>query len=315
MIDFSCPRCNRDMALNDAERGQYAFCKHCAGRVWIPADAALAHKDQEATATASVRQPNPQVPPATPQATSRPNNNLTPPAIAKRSNIPEPPRPPAATTDMPSHPPTPVTRDRSEPHDTTPLQQPVPPPQPSEVDAPQHSSRHHATLITAEPAQSGLAAASDGQLPELALRTDDREESRNPSSAESNRWLTIGVVCLSLLFSAVLLLIETGSSVNSQAKTKNQYRMRIQEKYFGPENGPWPRYQRYLRDAALARSQGNYQDEERYYRKVLHLLNAQHLDKTDQGVTGLRKKTSDGSLKSDEELMVFLSALLNNNMN
>ena len=91
--------------------------------------------------------------------------------------------------------------------------------------------------------------------------------------------------------------------------------MRIQEKYFGPENGPWPRYQRYLRDAALARSQGNYQDEERYYRKVLHLLNAQHLDKTDQGVTGLRKKTSDSSLKSDEELMGFLSALLNNNMN
>ena len=100
-----------------------------------------------------------------------------------------------------------------------------------------------------------------------------------------------------------------------EAKTKNQILQRIQEKYYGPENGPWMRYQRYLRDAALARSQGDYQEEERYYRKVLHLLNAQHLDKTDQGVTGLRRRTSDSSLKSDEELMGLLSTLLNNNVN
>ena len=91
--------------------------------------------------------------------------------------------------------------------------------------------------------------------------------------------------------------------------------MRIQEKYFGPENGPLSKYQHYLRDAALARSQGDFKKEQYFYRKVLHLLSAEDLDKTDQGVTGLRKKTSDSSLKSDEELMGFLKAVLNNNTN
>lgn len=86
----------------------------------------------------------------------------------------------------------------------------------------------------------------------------------------------------------------------------------IQAKYFGPENGPWPKYQRYLRDAALARSRGNYNAEEVCYRKVLHLLNQQHFQ-TDQSLTGRRMKTTDNSVKSDEDLMNLLHELLKNN--
>ena len=191
------------------------------------------------------------------------------------------------------------------------MENPVDPPQ-QPVD---HSSRHHATLITAEPSQSALAATSDGQLPALTLQTNDSDETSGKPPVESNRWIIIGVVCGSLLFSSILLIYESSPSVESRSEMKRQILLRIQEKYFGPENGPWPRYQGYLRDAALARSQGDAEAEERYYRKVLHLLNAQHLEKTDQGVTGLRNETSDRSLKSDEELMGLLSALLNNNMN
>ena len=312
MINFQCPRCNRDMALPDEQRGQYAFCKLCEGRVWIPPDAPLSQSQETPTQSVARNPPELNLTPVSGPITTSPDQVPELPTGKRETPpIPQPPKPATAPASPPTHPPRTNAPSRSNVNAATQIS---PPPTPREGQ-PQHSSRHHATLITAEPAQSPLAAASDGQLPALALETDDRDDSKQPSAVESNRWLTLGVVCISLLFSTILLLVETDSSNNSQTKTKDQILLRIQEKYFGPENGPWLRYQRYLRDAALARSQGDYQKEQRYYRKVLHLLNAQHLDKTDQGVTGLRKRTSDSSLKSDEELMGLLSTLLNNNVN
>ena len=309
MIELACPRCDRSLSLPDEQRGQYAFCKHCDGRIWVPADAS--------PTVGRGHEKNVSGPPAPTPAKGqvlRPNNNLVPPKKSKAPPHPGPPQPPSPPAGAANTPPANPTINPPADNTTKPLN-PVPPPQPSPSEMPQHSSRHFAQLITAEPAQSQLAAASDGQLPELALQTKESDEPRDKSSVESNRWLTLGVVFASLLISSVLLLFETGSSVNSQADTKNQILMRIQEKYFGPEKGPWPRYQRYLRDAALARSQGDDQDAELYYRKVLHLLNAEHLDKTDQSVTGLRKKIPGSSLKSDQELRELLSALLKNNKN
>ena len=316
MINFHCPRCNRDMALPDEQRGQYAFCKLCEGRVWIPPDAPLLQSQQAQSPSVARNPPELDLSPvAGPVAT--PPDPVPELPTSKRSgaSIPEPPKPVAASAAPPTqrlNTNAPTASSQNNVNDAKTATRLSPPPTPKEGQ-PQHSSRHHATLITAEPAQSPLAAASDGQLPALALETDDRGDSKQPSAVESNRWLTLGVVCISLLFSTVLLLVETDSSNNSQAETKDQILLRIQERYFGPENGPWLRYESYLRDAALARSQGDNQKEQRYYRKVLHLLNAQHLDKTDQGITGLRRRTSDSSLKSDEELMELISRLLKTN--
>ena len=309
MIELACPRCDRSLSLPDEQRGQYAVCKHCEGQIWVPADASpTVGGGREKKAT------GPPIPTPVKGQTLRPNKNLIPPIKPKASPLPVSPQSPSPPAGAAKTPPANPTINPPADNTTKPTN-PVPPPQPSQSEMSQHSSRHYAKLITAEPAQSRLAAASDGQLPKLALESKERNESRDKSSVESNRWLTLGVVFASLLISSVLLLFETGSAVNSQAETRNQILMRIQEKYFGPDKGPWPRYQGYLRNAALARSQGDLQDEERYYRKVLHLLNAQHLDKTDQGVTGLRKKIKGSSLKSDQELMELLSALLKSSTN
>ena len=315
MINFHCPRCNRDMALPDEQRGQYAFCKFCEGRVWIPPDTPLSQSQETQTPSVVGNPPELNLPPVVGAAVAPPDQIPELPT-SKRGTppIPKPPKPATESATPPIQPL--ISNDPSGlNHSNADAARTIPSPPPPTERQHQQSSRQHATLITAEPAQSPLTAASDGQLPALALETDSRDDSKPSSAVESNRWLTLGVVCISLLFSTILLLVETDSSNNSQAKTKDQIRLRIQEKYFGPGNGPWERYQRYLRDAALARSQGDYRKEERYYRKVLHLLNAQHLDKTDQGVTGLRRRTSDSSLKSDEELMGLLSTLLNNNVN
>ena len=168
-------------------------------------------------------------------------------------------------------------------------------------------------MITAEPAKSRLNTAADGQLPELTLETLRGDEKDVVSSNDPNRLLVFGVVCGSLLVSAVLLLLDISPLSNSQSETNEGVRQIIKRKYFGSPTDPWDRYQIYLRDAALARSQRNFLLEQRFYRKVLHLLNAQNLDSTEEGVTGLRRRSSNSSLRSDEELMELISRLLKTN--
>ena len=308
MIKLSCPRCNRDMALTDEHRGQYAFCKHCDGRVWVPTD--TPPKLEQPQIETSPKQTKAEQSPLNEPQKTHPNKISGPPT--NQPHRPAPGPPPIPTQGIPSNP-TKLKETTSKKQKIT-NPSPTDPPPPTD-NAPERSSRHHATLITAEPAKSVLAVTSDGQLPALALQTNDPDEASAKPPVESNRWMTLGIICVSLLFTSILLLYESSPPVESISETKRQIRLRIQEKYFGPASGPWSKYQRYLREAALARSQGNYQAEERYYRKVLHLLNGQHLDKTDQGVTGLRNETSDRSLKSDQELESLLTDLLINNKN
>jgi len=311
MIELACPRCDRSLSLPDEQRGKYAVCKHCEGHIWVPEEElSAANKEGEETATL----PHTHTSPTTEdRQTLRANNNLVSSNNPETPALPESTQTPLPPAGSPSNPPKspaeyqPTDKSPPPPH-------PIPPPQPTEGQISRHSSRHYAELITEKPAQSQLEPASDGQLPKLALESKGGDKSAE-KKAESNRLITFGVICASLLASSILLLIETTPSVNSQADTTEQTLATIHERYFGPEDGPWIRYQLYLRDAALARSQGDSQKEERYYRKVLHLLNAQHLDKTDQGVTGLRRKSSNSSLKSDQELQELLSRLLKQRTN
>ncbi|MEC7501274.1 MAG: hypothetical protein VX970_06060, partial [Planctomycetota bacterium] len=192
------------MALPDEQRGQYAFCKLCEGRVWIPPDAPLLQSQKAQSPSATQNPPELDLPPvAGPVATSPDPVPELPTSKRSSPSIPEPPKTTTASAVPPTHrsstnvPTASSLNSASNAKTATRLS----PPPTSKEGQPQHSSRHHATLITAEPAQSPLAAASDGQLPALALETDDRGDSKQPSAVESNRWLTLGVVCISLLFS------------------------------------------------------------------------------------------------------------------
>ena len=122
------------------------------------------------------------------------------------------------------------------------------------------------------------------------------------------------VIILSLVVSAATLMLESEVTQTQQSNNKQEILAKIKNKYFGDPNGPREKYQEHLRNAALARSQGDTEREAMYYRKVLHLLNAINRSNNPQGVTGITRKTrNDSSLKSDEELQDFLHALLNNN--
>ena len=302
-IELDCPRCNRSLSLPDEVAGQYAFCKHCEGRIWVATESSNAASDS-----------SPESPPPSPTDAQR--DSQKPPPIASHTASsqadPSPGPPPTTsprlenTTKMPDAPP----QAQTGPDPENAAESITPPP--SNPPGKQ-KKRRIAKLITAEPAQSRLEPEPDGHLPELALTASDEDDAGEKQKKSSNDWLVLAVIIISLIASTAMLMLDTESSQSSADKTQQSIHGKIRAKYFGPDQGPWPRYQQYLRDAALARSQGNFTKEEMYYRKVLHLLNAQHLDKTDQGVTGLRRKTrNDPSLPSDEELIELLHTLLNN---
>ena len=77
MVELSCPRCNCDMALTDEHREKYVFCKHCEGRVWVPAELTSAHEKNDNTTAV---QPPPKV--AQPDASNRTTSNAISPQLA-----------------------------------------------------------------------------------------------------------------------------------------------------------------------------------------------------------------------------------------
>jgi hypothetical protein len=122
------------------------------------------------------------------------------------------------------------------------------------------------------------------------------------------------MVCGSLILSTLLLIIGPEPELKNAESGIVRATAIIKTKYLGPDEGAQKRYQEYLRDALLARSQDDRQKEQRYYRKVLHLLRGEHLDRDrdEKGLTGQRYSSTDPSLPSDEELENLLSTLLKN---
>tara|TARA_Y100001978_G_scaffold120703_1_gene107568 strand:- start:467 stop:1393 length:927 start_codon:yes stop_codon:yes gene_type:complete len=307
MIELECPRCKRNLTLADEYRGQYAFCKYCEGRLWVPSDALVTSEKQGKPELA----PPPTLHDLPEKAVkSEKSNSLTKPSPWESEVASTPPPQRLDENFNPSE-----SSAHSGNNQNIVSASNSPPPHPADKTAGESkpAPQRHATLITAEPAKSRLNTAADGQLPELTLETLRGDEKDVVSSNDPNRLLVFGVVCGSLLVSALLLLLDISPLSNSQSETNEGVRQIIKRKYFGSPTDPWDRYQIYLRDAALARSQRNFLLEQRFYRKVLHLLNAQNLDSTEEGVTGLRRRSSNSSLRSDEELMELISRLLKTN--
>jgi len=298
-IELDCPRCNRSLTLSDELAGQYAFCKYCEGRIWLPVE--TPSSSNTADAPVVVPPPMPTESPPLPGAKQPPQSPGSPSIADDKTSITD-----DKTTSL-SHPPQLPPQCNTAEHSTA-----TPPVPPSSGAPPKRSARRIAKLITAEPAQSRLEADPDGHLPELTLKAGEDNTDGKKTPKGSNEWLVLAIIIGSLIVSSAMLLLDVESTENSSSQRQERIYTTLKVKYFGPEAGPLLRYQKYLRDAALARSQGNPEQEARYYRKVLHLLNAQHLNKTDQGVTGLRKKSANYSLQSDDELMELLSALLKN---
>ncbi len=294
-IELSCPRCTKMLSFGDEFAGQYAFCDQCQGRLWVPQDAT---SNPESTST----------------ETGLPDNTLAQEDSTGTSENRPPPRLPKSPKNTTSQSPPieePLTRPTGiEVPPSSQERVPTASKEPPKIKSQQKATENVAKFIAADIAESRIEMGADGQLPELTLSTDVDSQQKMESKRTQNPWGLVLLICGSLIASTALLMFEDPST-----KTHSDIEgmiLRLKDKYIQEPDNQLVPYQKYLRDALLARSQGDAAKEQTYYRKVLHLLRAEHhkRDHDEKGLTGQLIESSDRSLRSDEDLEKQLSDIL-----
>jgi len=162
-------------------------------------------------------------------------------------------------------------------------------------------------VIINDAAATNVVFGADGKLPELSLNKPADETEEPVESSSKSSLLVIAALVGSFLFSVVMLFLPTDSSTVQATKNVDARKV-IEAKYIQPEtNGKLKEYQRLLREALQAHSQGDRRVERLRYRQVLNLLHAENNSAT-RGLTGVRKNL--GNKPNDEELENQLSKLL-----
>jgi predicted lipid-binding transport protein (Tim44 family) len=174
-------------------------------------------------------------------------------------------------------------------------------------------ARRVATFITADVAQSELAVAADGQLPDLHLTQQDKK-AKKQVAASTVQWRIVVLVCASLTLSVLMMTIG-GDEGKKRGTAADEWRAVIKRKYIGSDDRPLENYQIYLRKALVAHSSGDYNTERAYYRKVLRLLwSEQYVRDPEQKecLTRMRHRPipDDGKVENDEELEQLMNLLI-----
>ena len=256
------------------------------------------------TATTVADPPSPPAPPSGPPAatavaspappTAPPANAAAPPATARPAGI-------ASSV--------PVARPVTAPKDSN-LEPPVPAPSKSK---PSGRAAQAAKFISADPNEARIQLGADGQLPQLTLLQEKKEDASADAEGGSNP-VVLGialVVSLSLTVAMLLLDFEVGPT---DSKAKDVARQQIEQYYIGkpaegkepPANHELKQFQRVLRRALQAHNRGDRREERRLYRRVLNMLHSEAKGKL-MGVTGMagaRTPPNDNHLQ--EQLSVLL---------
>jgi hypothetical protein len=157
-----------------------------------------------------------------------------------------------------------------------------------------------ARFIPAEAAQSKLKPADDGKLPGLQLH-EAAGGGRKEKSHGTNPLVLIGLLCLSVVATVVIMFSDFGPSDHSSDNEKAVARQEIGENYFADlGNQPLKPYQVYLRNAQQAHVRGDTKTEHAMYHKVLELLRAERLP----------GESLTGTVQRDEDLEKHLITLL-----
>ncbi len=294
-IELSCPRCTKMLTFGNELAGQYAFCDQCQGRLWVPQVATSVPDSM----TASTEPPDNTSEQEDSTGTSK---NRTPPLMPQSPEKAAPQSPPTGKT-------TPDISETENPAFRRDKARAVSQ-EPPKIQSPQKAPKNVATFISSDVAASQIEMGADGQLPELTLSTDADTDQKTESKGTQNPWGLILLICGSLIASTALIMFD-GPSSEMSSDIEGTLK-KLKDKYIQEPDKPLAQYQIYLRDALLARSQGDFAKEQTYYRKVLHLLRAEHYkrDHDEKGLTGQLIESSDRSLRSDEDLEKQLSDIL-----
>ena len=123
--------------------------------------------------------------------------------------------------------------------------------------------------------------------------------------------LLLVAIGVSFGLTILMLFMDVGNFGNSE-EAKSRARAEIVE-YFGDEGDSLAPYQIHLREARLARSRRDYENERQEYRKVLAILRSEAKDKLYKytGLTGrLDYDESSFNKKSDKRLDELIGILL-----
>ena len=171
--------------------------------------------------------------------------------------------------------------------------------------------RQTARFITDGPGEPLVRLGEDGQLPELSLTESGAEGKTSSRTRESNPYLLLGVVFVSLLMTGAMLFME---GEDSYLPPQNQAAARQElAEYLGADTDSPTPYQLALRRSRQAWARGDRSGEKEELRRVLHMLRSEAKERLQKfsGLTGrLDYDYDDTSKRSDRRLEELIAILL-----
>ena len=162
-----------------------------------------------------------------------------------------------------------------------------------------------ARFITDQAGDPLVKLGADGHLPDLALQEIGTVavQEKTPADEQSKSLTLIAAFAVSVGLSLVMLFLDL--DVTPGSVQQGQIARKAITIFYGSENAPLEPYQRLLRRASWARSQGDYQGEKQLYRDVLRMLRAENKN----SVTGLTRLPLEASQKFDQLTISDLKSL------
>lgn len=171
--------------------------------------------------------------------------------------------------------------------------------------------RQTARFITEGPGEPLVRLGEDGQLPELSLTESGVEGKAASRTRESNPYLLLGVVFMSLLMTGAMLFME---GEDSYLPPQNQAAARQElAEYLGSDTDSPAPYQLALRRSRQAWARGDRSGEKEELRRVLNMLRSEAKERLQKfsGLTGrLDYDYDDSSKRSDRRLEELIAILL-----
>ena len=163
------------------------------------------------------------------------------------------------------------------------VSQPEPPRSNANIEKPPRAAEQAETstarFIQRDANATQVKLGADGQLPDLALATQEKRIDSGSESKASNPWVLISVLCISVLMSVLILVID--EPLPGNAPGKGAARQKLQSIFTAWDRNDAPA--REIRDLLARTSQaynrGDYEKEEKYYRQILDLLNREDAPK------------------------------------
>ncbi len=162
-----------------------------------------------------------------------------------------------------------------------------------------------ARFITDQAGDPLVKLGADGHLPDLALQEMGAAavQEKAPADAQSKPLTLIAAFVVSVGLSLAMLFLDL--EVASSSAQQSEVARKAIAIFYGSENAPLEQYQKLLRRANWAHSQGDFEGEKKLYRDVLRMLRAENRN----SVTGLTRLPLEASQKFDHLTIAELKSL------